>query len=56
MIDGKIKLQLGFDAKFHDAVKMEQWMQRTYEWLLVCAAAASSSSSASTMAPISARL
>ncbi len=62
MVDGKIKLQLGFDAKFHDAVKMEQWMQRTYEWLLVCAAApppttaASSSSSASTMAPISARL
>ncbi|SNX87153.1 probable Acyltransferase invovled in MEL production [Melanopsichium pennsylvanicum] len=39
-IDGRIKFQLGFDTKFHDLKKMEQFMERTYDWMKICAASA----------------
>ncbi|KAJ1026987.1 hypothetical protein NDA16_002280 [Ustilago loliicola] len=59
-IDGRIKLQLGFDTKFHDEAKMRQLMERTFGWLRVCAAASASSisnaSTADVSAPVSARL
>lgn len=41
-IDGRIKLQLGFDKKFHEPEKMEAFMERTVGWLRVCATAAAS--------------
>ncbi|GIZ99649.1 acyl transferase, MAC1 [Ustilago shanxiensis] len=61
-IDGRVKLQLGFDTKFHEEHKMRQFMERAFGWLRVCAAAASAASSSSASAtgdisaPVSARL
>ncbi|TKY88461.1 hypothetical protein EX895_002449 [Sporisorium graminicola] len=63
--DGKIKLQLGFDAKFHEVEKMHEWLDRTFAWMQICAAAASltattvppsPATSASLNAPVAARL
>ncbi len=39
-IDGRIKFQLGFDTKFHDTDKMQQFMDGTFSWLQLCAASA----------------
>lgn len=62
-IDGRIKLQLGFDTKFHEVEKMNQWLERTFNWLQLCAAAAattstsiSSSNKAELHDPVAARL
>ncbi|SAM82155.1 Acyltransferase invovled in MEL production [Ustilago bromivora] len=46
-IDGRIKLQLGFDTKFHEEHKMRQFMERVFGWLRVCAAASSPTTAAS---------
>lgn len=54
-VDGRIKLQLGFDTKFHEERKMRQLMERTFGWLRVCAAS-SNALTADVGAPISARL
>lgn len=58
-VDGRVKLQLGFDTKFHETEKMVQFMERTHRWLQICAAAAGTASSSSptdVTAPVSARL
>ncbi|SJX63358.1 Acyltransferase invovled in MEL production [Sporisorium reilianum f. sp. reilianum] len=60
-VDGKLKFQLGFDAKFHEVERMRPWLDRTFAWMQICAAAASAttttfSSSPSLNAPVSARL
>lgn len=61
-VDGRIKLQLGFDTKFHEVEKMNQWLDRTVVWMRICAAAAAttstsvSSTSVDATAPVFARL
>ncbi|CDU26160.1 probable acyltransferase invovled in MEL production [Sporisorium scitamineum] len=64
-IDGRLKFQLGFDAKFHEVGKMRQWLDRTFAWMQICAAAASATTttippspaaSPSFNAPVAARL
>lgn len=44
-IDGRIKFQLGFDTKFHEADRMHQLVERTFAWMQLCAAAAGTTTS-----------
>ncbi|SPO29100.1 probable Acyltransferase invovled in MEL production [Ustilago trichophora] len=44
-VDGRLKFQLGFDTKFHDADKMTQLMELTFGWMRKCAAAGAANSS-----------